>query len=108
MPLALTRYIFWQTAGPFVVATFVLSGTSFIIATGTVSIDSVPLDLAGSLIALPANLTSEERRLREKCARAINHEYSSLIVVGRGGTESAPEELQPDFGLDLPQASQTP
>ncbi len=26
MPLALTRYIFWQTAGPFVVATFVLSG----------------------------------------------------------------------------------
>jgi fibronectin-binding autotransporter adhesin len=87
-------------------STFVLSGTSFIIATGTVSIDSVPLDLAGSLIALPANLTSEERRLREKCARAINHEFSSLIVVGRGGTESAPEELQPDFG-DLPQSSQT-
>lgn len=26
MPLALTRYIFWQSAGPFAIATFVLSG----------------------------------------------------------------------------------
>ena len=80
-------------------STYVLAGTSFIVATGTVDINSVPLDLTGSLLPLPADLTDEEKRLREKCARAVNHEFSSFIVVGRGGTESAPEELQPDFGL---------
>jgi hypothetical protein len=81
-------------------STYLFSGTSFITATGTITIDSVPLDLSGELFSLPANLTDEEKQLREKCARAINHEFSSLIVVGRGGTESGPEELQPDFGID--------
>ena len=83
-------------------STYVLSGDSFILATGIVSIDSLPLDLTGSLIPLPANLTSDEKRLRESCARAINHEFSSLIVVGRGGTETAPDELNGD-----PEASES-
>ena len=83
-------------------STYVLSGTSFITATGTITIESVPLDLSGELFSLPANLTDEQKRLREKCARAVNHEFSSLIVVGRGGTEAGPEELQPDFGSDAP------
>ena len=81
-------------------STYVFSGTSFITATGTIAINSVPLDLSGSLYSLPANLTDEEKQLREKCARAINHEFSSLIVVGRGGTELGPEELQPDIGSE--------
>ena len=84
----------------FILSDFVLSGTSSILATGVVDINSLPLDLTGSLLPLPANLTDEQKRLREKCARAVNHEFSSFIVVGRGGTESAPEEFQPDFGLD--------
>ena len=80
-------------------ANFLFENGSTIEATGTVSINTVPLDLGGSLIALPSQLTDEEQRLRESCARSVNHEFSSLIVVGRGGTESAPEELQPDSGL---------
>jgi fibronectin-binding autotransporter adhesin len=84
----------------YILSDFVLSGTSSILATGVVDINSLPLDLTGSLLPLPANLTDEQKRLREKCARAVNHEFSSFIVVGRGGTESAPEEFQPDFGLD--------
>jgi filamentous hemagglutinin family protein len=80
-----------------------LNNNSAITATGTtdgtIDISAPDLDLSGSLIALPATLVNEEKRLREKCARAVNHEFSTLIVVGRGGTESAPEELQPDFGL---------
>ena len=84
----------------FIASDFVLSGTSTILATGVVDINSLPLDLTGSLLPLPANLTDEQKRLREKCARAVNHEFSSFIVVGRGGTESGPEEFQPDFGLD--------
>jgi hypothetical protein len=40
-----------------------------------------------------------QNKLRESCARSVNHEFSTLIVTGRGGTEAAPEELQSDFGL---------
>ena len=71
---------------------------------GTVTISAPDLDLGGSLLGLPAVLESDEKRLRESCARSINHEFSSLIVVGRGGTESAPEELQSDFGMRVPSA----
>jgi hypothetical protein len=81
-------------------ADFLLSGDSSITASGSVSIDSLPLDLTGSLISLPADLTDEELRLRESCARAINHAFSSLIVVGRGGIETAPDELNSDSGFD--------
>lgn len=84
----------------FIDASYLFESSSTIEATGTVTLNTVPLDLAGSLIALPGQLTDEEKRLRESCARSVNHEFSSLIVVGRGGTESAPEELQPDSGLD--------
>jgi len=66
---------------------------------GTITISAPILDLSGSLAALPNALISKEDRLREKCARAVNHEFSTFIVVGRGGTETAPDELQPDFGL---------
>ncbi len=83
-----------------------LNSDSLLTATGTtngtIEISSPDLDLSGSLVGLPAALVSNENRLRERCARAMNHEFSSLIVVGRGGTESAPEELQPDFGTSLP------
>ena len=83
-----------------------LQDESQLIATGTTAgtivISSPEVNLSGSLLALPGELVSEENRLREKCARALNNKFSSFIVVGRGGTESAPEELQPDFGLDLP------
>jgi large exoprotein involved in heme utilization and adhesion len=82
-----------------ITSSYVLGSSSIIIATGTVSIDSLPLNLAGSLIALPGQLTDDEKRLRESCARSINHEFSSLIVVGRGGTETGPQELRPDFGM---------
>jgi hypothetical protein len=89
-------------------ANFLLSSGSTIDATGSVTIDSIPLDLAGSLLPLPAELTSEEKRLRESCARSIGHEFSSLIVVGRGGTETGPQELRPDFGLIPAQPSLRP
>jgi hypothetical protein len=90
---------------------FLNSGTQ-ITATGstdgTITISSPAVNLSGILLPLPSELTSDEKRLRESCARSINHEFSSLIVVGRGGTETDPQELRPDFGLIQAQPSPRP
>jgi filamentous hemagglutinin family protein len=67
---------------------------------GTITISAPELDLAGNLLLLPGDLVQAEKELRERCARSLNHEFSSLTVVGRGGVETPPDELQPDFGVD--------
>ena len=82
-------------------ADFFFINDSTLHATGTIETTPPDLDLAGSLAFLPANLVDAETQLRERCDRAANHEFSTFIVVGRGGIENAPEELQPDFGLSL-------
>ena len=67
---------------------------------GTITISEPDLNLSGSLLARPVILVDEQNRLRESCARSVNHEFSSLVVVGRGGTEASPDELQPDFDVE--------
>jgi filamentous hemagglutinin family protein len=79
-------------------ANYFFTSDSILHATGTIETTPPDLDLAGSLAFLPANLVSAENRLRESCAQSVNHEFSTLILVGRGGIESAPEELRADFG----------
>jgi large exoprotein involved in heme utilization and adhesion len=80
-----------------------LNNNSSILSTGTtdgaIDISAPDLNLSGSLVSLPAVLVNVDKRLRENCVRSTNHEFSSFIVVGRDGTESAPNELQADFGL---------
>jgi filamentous hemagglutinin family protein len=85
-------------------ADFFFSSDSILHATGTIDTTAPDLNLAQSLAFLPSNLVSAENRLRERCSTSTNHEFSTFIVVGRGGIENAPEELQPDFGAtpDLP------
>jgi len=80
-------------------ATFFFTSDSILHATGTIETTPPDLDLGESLVALPANLDSAASQLRERCEQAVNHEFSTFILVGRGGTESAPGELQSDFGL---------
>ena len=82
-------------------ADFFFTDDSTLHATGTIETTAPDLDLAGSLAFLPANLVDASTQLRERCELATNHEFSTFIVVGRGGIENAPEELQPDFGLSL-------
>lgn len=82
-------------------ANFFFTSDSLLHATGSIETTAPDLDLGSSLVVLPGNLIDVQSKLRESCARSVNHEYSTLIVVGRGGTEAAPEELQPDFGLSL-------
>ena len=81
-----------------------LNNLSSITATGetngSINITSPVLDLSGSLLPLTATLVSDEDRLRENCAASVQHEFSTFTAVGRGGTESSPNELQPDFGVE--------
>jgi large exoprotein involved in heme utilization and adhesion len=69
------------------------------VSNGAISISAPDLNLSGSLLLLPQELESDENKLKESCVRSVNREFSSLVVVGRGGTELAPDELQPDFGV---------
>ena len=69
------------------------------VSNGAISISAPDLNLSGSLLLLPQQLESDENKLKESCVRSVNREFSSLVVVGRGGTELAPDELQPDFGV---------
>jgi hypothetical protein len=71
-------------------ADFFFTEESTLHATGTIETTAPDLDLAGSLAFLPANLIDAHSQLREKCDRAANHEFSTFIVVGRGGIENAP------------------
>jgi hypothetical protein len=79
---------------------YFLDQNSPISATGFITVSVPNLDLSGDLLPLPEVLVDDEKRLRETCARSVNHEFSTLTVVGRGGTELAPDELQPDFGVE--------
>lgn len=82
-------------------ANFFFTSDSLLHATGTIETTPPDLDLAAGLIVLPGILVDEQSKLRETCAQSVNHEFSTFIVVGRGGTEAAPEELHPDFGMGL-------
>ena len=54
-------------------------------------------DLGAELITLPSSLLSAENRLRESCTMQLRGDFSSFITLGRGGTESIPDELLPFF-----------
>jgi hypothetical protein len=47
------------------------------------------------LIQLTGALLSTSNQLREQCARRLNQDFSSFLVVGQGGVESTPDEAQP-------------
>jgi large exoprotein involved in heme utilization and adhesion len=88
-----------------IISDYFLNSGSTITATGTtndgtITITAPDFDLANDLLSLPGDLVQAEKELRERCADSLNHEFSSFIVVGRGGVETAPDELQPDFGAD--------
>jgi filamentous hemagglutinin family protein len=64
---------------------------------GTVNITAPALDLGAQLITLPASLISAENQLRERCTALLQGDFSSFISIGRGGTESQPDELEDAF-----------
>jgi hypothetical protein len=57
------------------------------------------VDLVGSLVALSASLLDANSQLPERCAVKLDGNYSSLIVVGRGGVPLAPGGYMPAYQL---------
>ncbi len=76
-----------------------LSSETSITATGTtagtVEIVAPELDLSAALIILPNALVDASRQLREQCARRLGLDFSSFLVIGRGGLDLGPEDPLP-------------
>jgi len=53
-----------------------------------------PAQLANALTPLPASLVGANVRLSERCAIRLGADFSSFLVVGRGGTFATPDEPQ--------------
>ena len=75
------------------------SSESIITATGAtagiVEIAAPELDLSGGLVILPGALVDASSQLREQCARRLGLDFSSFLVIGRGGVSLAPDEALP-------------
>jgi len=66
----------------------------------TTSVSLPPeLDLSGSLVQLPESLLNDISQLSETCAIKLQGEFSSFIVVGRGGMPVDPGSAIPSFHL---------
>jgi large exoprotein involved in heme utilization and adhesion len=62
---------------------------------GTVKVTAPDLDLSSSLIGLPSNLLDIENQLRPDCRVRLAGEFSSFIMLGRGGLPIAPGGFVP-------------
>ena len=62
---------------------------------GTVSVSAPDVDLSGSLIGLPSTLLGIETQLRPDCAVRLTADFSSLVVLGRGGLPLQPGGFVP-------------
>lgn len=72
---------------------------------GTVEIQSPDAQLANALTPLSASFVGIETRLQERCAMRLGGDFSTFLVVGRGGMTPAPEDLllaPAKLQLDLP------
>ena len=74
----------------------------------TTSVSLPPeLDLSGSLVNLPENLVDDVAQLSEVCAIKLEGEFSSFIIVGRGGVPVEPGRGLPSFHLHGGAGNQT-
>ncbi|MEQ1858791.1 MAG: filamentous hemagglutinin N-terminal domain-containing protein [Chthoniobacteraceae bacterium] len=62
---------------------------------GSVVIQSPDAQLANALTPLPAGLIGTNVRLSERCAIRLGADFSSFLVIGRGGMSIAPGEPAP-------------
>ena len=82
---------------------FIKSSDSFFNAygqtDGVVEIQSMNVVEDGNLLVLPGSLLDADSYLPERCAVKLDGDYSSLIVVGRGGVPLTPDGYMPSYQL---------
>ena len=71
------------------------SNASLLTATGstagTVIVAAPELDLAAGLVTLSQGFIDASTRLREQCSARLGLDFSSLLLLGRGGVSPTPE-----------------
>ncbi len=81
---------------------FFFNSSTLITATGavagTITISAPELDLAAGLVELANSLIDQSSLLREQCARRLNDDFSSFLLLGRGGISFTPEDAQAESG----------
>ena len=66
---------------------------------GEFDVSAPDVDIAGSLAVLPESFTGRDIQLQDHCAVKVAGEFSSFIVVGRGGVPLEPGDLVPGYEL---------
>ena len=61
---------------------------------GTVQITTLPLDLVNALAGLQSGFIDVSAALQDRCAMRLGTDFSSFLLLGRGGVEESPEEPQ--------------
>ncbi|HYR57003.1 MAG TPA: hypothetical protein VEO95_00165, partial [Chthoniobacteraceae bacterium] len=61
---------------------------------GTVQITAPPLDLANALVGLEGSFVDISTRLQERCALRLGLDFSSFLILSRGGVQEFPDEPQ--------------
>ena len=64
---------------------------------GQIQINSPETDLSGGLVQLPESPIRAEDLLSEQCAVKLEGDFSSFVIVGRGGLPVTPGNLYPSF-----------
>ncbi len=64
---------------------------------GVLLIDAPQIDLANAIEDVNGSLIDASKQLRDQCARRLGLDFSSLVVLGRGGVQAAPDEPQAEF-----------
>ncbi len=82
-------------------ADFFFNSETLITATGsqagTINISAPELDLSNGLVSLPGGLIDASTQLRDQCARRLGADFSSFLVLGRGGVELSPTDPSPSM-----------
>jgi filamentous hemagglutinin family protein len=61
---------------------------------GTVQITTLPLDIVNALADLQGGFIDISTALLDRCAMRLGTDFSSFLVIGRGGVEDSPDEPQ--------------
>ena len=70
---------------------------------GTVQITTLPLDLVNALAELQGGFIDISTALQDRCAMRLGTDFSSFLVIGRGGVEDSPDEPQEEAAARLRQ-----